>query len=83
MRICGHQFCYQQCLCTTCNGDGDDDIASLLCRNKSDASTVGGLAIAVSLELKGLELAHTRHGMLPWVQLVQVHNRASVCKTQL
>ena len=50
------------------------------CRNKSDASTVGGLAIAVSLELKGLELAHTRHGMLPWAQLVQVHDCATVCK---
>ena len=41
-------------------------------RNNSDASTVGGLAIAVSLELKGLEVAHSRHGLLPWPQLVQV-----------
>ena len=47
-------------------------VLQVLCRNKSDASTVGGLAIAVSLELKGLEVAHTRHGLLPWAQLVQV-----------
>lgn len=36
-----------------------------------DASTVGGLAIAIPAELKGLELAHARYGQLAWADVVQ------------
>jgi hypothetical protein len=36
-----------------------------------DASTWGGLAIAVPRELRGLELAHSRHGVLAWSKVVE------------
>lgn len=37
---------------------------------RPDAALHGGLAVAVPLELKGLWLAHQRHGNLPWRDLV-------------
>lgn len=40
-------------------------------KGRPEAALVGGLAAGVPLELLGLHLAHSRHGVLPWSRLVE------------
>jgi len=39
-------------------------------KGNASLAVTGGLAIAVPLEVRGLEELHRRHGVLPWAQLV-------------
>ena len=40
-------------------------------KGRPEAALVGGLAAGVPLELLGLHLAHSHHGVLPWARLVE------------
>ena len=41
------------------------------CAGNATLAVKGALAIAVPLELRGLQLLHSRHGSLPWAELIE------------
>ena len=55
----------------TAPGDAYEDMYSDETGVPDTASAIGGLAIATPGELRGLELAHARHGRLSWAEVVE------------
>lgn len=47
-----------------------DKLSLSVTAGNASLAVTGGLAIAVPLELRGLQTFHQRHGILPWADLV-------------